>query len=67
MKSSGQREKKREEKRGKGELAVEVESARDLVDATLDLIVEDEGHEDLLNLVGRDAELLWMTMQGYFR
>lgn len=36
----------------KNELAVEVEAARDLVDAALDLVVEDEGDEDLFNLVG---------------
>lgn len=43
------------------ELPVDLEALGDLVDPPLDLVVKDERDEDVLDLLGRDSELLQVS------
>jgi hypothetical protein len=44
---------------------VELETLSDLVHSTCDLLVEDEGDDDVLYLLRRDTQLLWIISRQY--
>jgi hypothetical protein len=59
------RVRQEEEREGMDIRLVELETLSDLVHSTCDLLVEDEGDDDVLYLLRRDTQLLWIISRQY--